>query len=140
MGAMTMAALVATLWALGKVLAASFAATADQAICALQPAGDAAALARYPRLKVAWDSGSSLGVSVDAVDGGRYLNDLQLTLEMRDVESSESPLVQSLRQSGPGQYQASTPALHRPAIAMVEMGDRIIDRFAVARKIRAGVR
>jgi hypothetical protein len=89
-----------------------------------------AQLPRDPRLKVSWNSGSELHVSVDAVDGKKYLNDLPLTLEIWDQDSPASQ--QAIPQSAPGLYELTVPKPRQPAIATVKLAGRWIDRIALA--------
>ena len=112
----------------GRVLAVSFAPAVDQAAAL---AALVAQPPRDPRLKVSWDAGPTLDVSVDAVDGGAYLNRLGLTLDVRDDEATEAVATQPIPQTAPGLYELSTPAPRRPSLATVRLGGRVVDRFAV---------
>jgi hypothetical protein len=107
---------------LGSVLAVAFTPTSSQtsalADLIAQPPAD-------PRFKVSWRSDPHSMVSVDAVDNGHYLNDLNLTVEMEDA-----PAAQPIPQTGPGRYEATLP-WSAPGIATVRLDDRVIDRHAI---------
>ena len=113
---------------LGQVVSLGFTPSAGQvgaiARAIAQPPGD-------PRLKVSWRAGPMLNVSVDAVDGKHYLNDLDLSLEIR-ADGSGSPIRTAIPQTGPGQYELTVPSLQSPGISTVWMGNRVIDRIALA--------
>jgi hypothetical protein len=110
----------------GRVLAVGFdAITQADALANL-----IAQLPRDPRLNVSWDTGRELRVSVDAVDGKKYLNDLPLTLEIWDQISPASQ--QAIPQTGPGLYELTVPTPRQPAIATVKLDGRWIDRLALA--------
>ena len=80
---------------------------------------------RDPRFKVTWEAGASLRVTVDAIDGDRYLNGEPLTVEMDRVTTQ-------LPQTAPGQYQIALPAPRIPQIVTVRNSSRVLERFAVA--------
>jgi hypothetical protein len=80
-----------------------------------------------PRFTVSCDAGSDLRVSVDAVDGKRYLNGLAITLQLDDGK----PAV-PFEQTGPGLYGAVIAAPRRPTLATVRAAGLVIGRFAVA--------
>jgi hypothetical protein len=112
---------------LGRVAAVGFAPTAQEieALAQLveqQPAD--------PRLVIGWDAGPKLRVSVDAVDGQAYLNDLRLDLEL--AEEGSAPRRIAIPQTGPGQYELAVDPPRRPAIASAWHGERILGRRAVA--------
>jgi hypothetical protein len=110
----------------GQVLAAAFAAGPTQATALAdliaQPPSD-------PRLKVSWQTTPAINVTVDAVDGKRYLNDLDLQIEIWDQSSATR---ETIAQTGPGRYELSLPQSARPAVATVRQGDRILARHALA--------
>jgi hypothetical protein len=81
---------------------------------------------RDPRLKVSWQLGAKIKVSVDALDEKGYLNGLQLVLKMGDRDALP------LNQTGPGLYSLEMPALRLPTLATVQIDGRVIDRRAVA--------
>jgi hypothetical protein len=97
---------------------------------------------RDPRLKVVWDTGRTLRVSIDAVDGAKVLNDLKFRLDLFPADmtpatntaatSPASPTTFDIPQSAPGRYELPVPAPRAPSLALVRFQNRIIDRFAVA--------
>ncbi len=105
----------------GRVIAAGF--VADPATLAAL-ADRVAAEPRDPRLTVTWDAADVLRVSVDAVDGDRYLNGMAVTL---DLDGPSVPVPQT----GPGAYAATVDAPRRPTIAVVRADGRVVERFAV---------
>jgi hypothetical protein len=139
-------------WAVGegRVLSAGFGLPADSL----------ARLARFaekpprdPRFRVSWETGRSLGVSIDAVaangaetrsadpsGGAVYLNDRKLMLDLSTASAGAAAgPVQSLpiAQTGPGRYELTVPAPRSPTFAMVRLVDsagmpHVIDRLAVA--------
>jgi von Willebrand factor type A domain len=120
----------AAMWriGLGQVIAAAFSAPTAQAVAL---ADLIAQPARDPRLKVAWEAGPTFHVTVDAHDGVKYLNDLNLTLEIWD-QTVAAPLRRIIPQTGPGLYELSSTSPARPSVATVRLGDRVIDRSALA--------
>ncbi len=107
----------------GQVIAAAFPADSRevQAIAKLveKPPRD-------PRFSIGIDAGSELRVSIDAIDGGRYLNGLSLSLEI----SGAAP--QTIPQTAPGRYELTIPALRHPVFAAVRRDGAILRRIAVA--------
>ncbi len=77
---------------------------------------------RDPRFRVAVETGSTLHVSVDAIDGNTYLNGERLTLQL-------AAAALSIPQTGPGRYELTTDA--RAGIARVRRGRETLDAFAV---------
>ena len=72
-------------------------------------------------------------VTLRAVDGSTFLNDLEPTLELRDPSSGgAAPILHVIPQTGPGEYTARLPAPRSSQIAAVAVGQRVIERFAVA--------
>src|SRR5262249_8672233 len=113
----------------GAAAAAAFAATPIEAAAI---AGLIARPPRDPRYRITWDAGAKLRVRVDAVDGTRYLNDQDLSLELADADSPGAPRSQPIPQTGPGRYELSAPAPRSPAFAAVRLGARVLDRIALA--------
>jgi hypothetical protein len=110
---------------LGAVLSVAFTPTETQttalADLIAQPPAD-------PRFNVSWQCVPQSKVSVDAIDNGHYLNDLNLTVEIADQISA--PAAQPIPQTGPGRYEAQLPSTG-PGIATVRLDDRVIDRHAL---------
>jgi len=113
----------------GQVLAAAFspAATEWQAferMIAQRP--------RDPRFRITWEAGPQFRVTIDAVDGSRYLNRESFYLELGatgGAAASQSRLVPLV---APGRYALAIPAPHEPSIAAVRHEGRVLDRTAVA--------
>jgi len=94
---------------------------------------------RDPRLRVTWDAGARLCVAVDAVDGGRYLNGLELSLHLADAARPDAPAqAQAIPQTAPGRYELALDAPRGPALATVRLAGAAgaapgaVDRAAVA--------
>jgi hypothetical protein len=81
---------------------------------------------RDPRFSVSFDAGQELRVSIDAVDGGRYLNGLPLSLEVSGT------VTQAIPQTAPGRYELTMAAPRHPVFAAVRHDGRILQRIAVA--------
>jgi len=122
----------------GNTLAATWRFGAGQVLSIAFSPSDAqmAALAdlvaqppRDPRLRVSWTTAATLRVTVDAVDGQRYLNNLDLTLEIWKPGGVSR---RAIPQTAPGLYEVSVAGSAGPAIATVSQGGRIIDRTALA--------
>jgi hypothetical protein len=112
----------------GRAAAAAFAA----------PAEVATALARTverpprdPRLRVTWDAGSKLRVTVDAVDATTYLNGLKLTIELDDGSGTAGRSI-ALPQTGPGRHELSLDAPRRPTLARLRQDGGLLDARALA--------
>jgi hypothetical protein len=88
---------------------------------------------RDPRLTVQWETGRNLSASIDAVDQGKSLNDLNFSLEIAGRISSPPEIKRDVPLISPGRYAVSIPAPARPGIAtLLGPGGRIVDRIAVA--------
>jgi hypothetical protein len=86
---------------------------------------------RDPRFKVSWEFGSTLRVTVDALDRDKYLNGESVTLAL--VDGVERERRQAVPQVGPGLYELALDAPAAPSIARLGIGgDRVIDQIAVA--------
>jgi hypothetical protein len=107
----------------GQVIAAAFAADESHALSLArliaQPPADS-------RLKISWVSGPTMRVTIDAIDGQNYLNNLNLSLQ---IDPSLAP--QPMPQSAPGTYQLTLPARRNPAIAIIRHDNQIIARTAI---------
>jgi len=101
---------------LGEVVAAAFYAPELGPIFAQPP--------RDPRFKISWSDEEQVGVCVDAENGGKYLNDLPLRLEL-------SGQAYSIRQVGPGRYQVDLPAPRIATMARVTLDGRMLDIHAL---------
>jgi hypothetical protein len=113
---------LAALWrvGLGQVMAVSFAADSSLAdslshLIAEPP--------RDPRLKITWRADKNLTVTVDAIDGTKYLNNLNLKFQISNLNFDVS-------QTAPGYYSLSIPAPREPTIAILQLDNHVIDRFA----------
>jgi hypothetical protein len=90
---------------------------------------------RDPRFAVSWEQADRLGVTLDAIDNGSYLDGLRPTLEieMQNAPTSDSGSQGiSIPQTGPGRYSLSLPAPRQASIATVRVGPQWIDRISVA--------
>lgn len=127
---------LAASWAAGEgtVVAAGFAASATDAAPLVRLA------ARAPgdsRLRVFWDTGPRLRVSVEALDpstdGGvpAFLNSVPLALEVNESAGAGSA-ASPIPQVAPGRYELEVAVPGAPVIATVRVGGRVASRFAVA--------
>jgi hypothetical protein len=119
----------------GRVAAAAFGASPAEA----EPL--ARLVERPPRdarLRVSWDCGEQLRVTINAAGGSGAatpLNGLPLTLELADA--SGDPLraptaALPVPQTGPGRYDLSADAPVVPVVATLRNGGRVVERVAVA--------
>jgi hypothetical protein len=117
----------------GRVLAAAFAAREDEveafaAVVARPP--------RDPRLRVTWETGRRVRVTVDAAQREEYLNGLQMAVELSDGIQTSGPAgparTVAVQQAAPGRYSATFDAPSAPAIATLRVGGRVIERIALA--------
>jgi hypothetical protein len=92
---------------------------------------------RDPRFTVTWEAGSKLGVRVDAAEGGKYLNDLKLRLEVAGEGSGAKGEGVAIPQTGPGRYEIRLAAPRERSFATVQRGGTVIDRIAVAGRYAA---
>jgi hypothetical protein len=118
---------MAAFWRVGRgsVIAAAFSPNLDQAaqlaeMVALNPTD--------PRFTIAWQTGRSLSVKIDAIDGNLILNNLKFSLQIKNDSSEQTA---EIPQTAPGEYSLSLPAPRDPGIATLRSGDRILDRIAV---------
>lgn len=107
----------------GAVVAAAFAATSAEAEALAELV---ARPPRDPRFRIAWTCGRNLDVTVYAIDGDRYLNDLEVTVSLGAQREHRA------RQEAPGRYAISIDAPRQPALAEVRIGRTIVERSAVA--------
>ena len=113
----------------GEVTAVGFATSTAEA---LRLAELIARPPRDPRFIVTWDTGRQLRVTVNAIDGKTFLNELGFTLELIDAEQLTAPPSPVIPQTGPGMYQLSLPSPRHPMFASVHLGERRVDQIAVA--------
>jgi hypothetical protein len=89
-------------------------------------------LPRDPRFTVTWQIGANLGVSVDAVDGKTYLNDLPVSLRLIPTSPTGSRQEEDVPQVEPGRYALQVSSFREPLFAEVAVRGRVIDRIVVA--------
>jgi hypothetical protein len=82
---------------------------------------------RDPRFKVMWDVGSTVRVSIDAIDGKRYLNGEVFTVEW--ASATVQPTIDPIPQIAPGRYEFAFDAPQAGAVARVRHGSDVIDQF-----------
>jgi hypothetical protein len=83
---------------------------------------------RDPRFSVQWNTGGQPGVTVDAAQSGRFLNDLQISLRL---ENDAGKQIIPLKQIAPGRYQAQFDSQRTPRIATLQTGSETIDRTSI---------
>jgi hypothetical protein len=114
----------------GQVAAAAFAPSSEEAEAL---ANLVARPPRDPRYALAWKVGARLVVTVDARDGDRYLNDLNLAMDISDATGGGAARKSfTFSQTGPGRYEVTLSAPRASVLASVREADHVIDRFAVA--------
>jgi hypothetical protein len=87
---------------------------------------------RDPRYAVTWDAGPRLRVRIDAIDGGKYLNDQPFRLSIAPEDNPVAPVVHPIPQTAPGRYELAIDAPRARAFATVRLGDRTVDTIPVA--------
>jgi hypothetical protein len=88
---------------------------------------------RDPRFNVTHSSSSSLGITVNAADQGKPLNDQTVSVALSDLGSvTARAIAQEIPQTAPGKYEIQLPAPRTTSLATVRVGETVIDRFAVA--------
>jgi hypothetical protein len=132
-GALTMSAL----WNLGagRATAVAFAPRGDEveAMAAL-----VASPPRDPRFTVTWDAARVMRITVDAIDGDKLMNGLNLVLQLFDPSgAAEQPESRAIPQVGPGRYAIDLAAPSAPRLAAVRLGDRTIAQRAIAGRYAA---
>jgi hypothetical protein len=113
----------------GHVAAAAFAASGEEME---KLAGLVTQLPRDPRFTVTWQIGAILGVSVDAVSGKTYLNDLPVSLRLIPTSPTGVTHEDVVPQIEPGRYALQLPSPREPRFAEVAVRGRVIDRIVVA--------
>ena len=88
---------------------------------------------RDPRYHITWETDAHLKVSVDALDGGRYLNGKRMELRLSEaVDASAASTIIPIPQTAPGNYTLECPAPRAPIFAGVWVDGHVIERIAVA--------
>ncbi|MDB5299994.1 MAG: hypothetical protein JWO87_1657, partial [Phycisphaerales bacterium] len=114
----------------GRVLALAFDPGPSLADALAQSAGRPP---RDPRYRVTWETGPRLHVTVNALDGPRYLNGEKIELDLSEKSESASAAKSiAVPQTEPGRYELSLPAPRSPTFAAVRVAGRLMDRIAVA--------
>jgi hypothetical protein len=111
----------------GRVAALAF----DAPTSAIEPL--AAALARPPRdprFSVKWNASSKLDVTIDAIDARRYLNDLDVRLELKSEDGGTQLL--AIPQTAPAEYELTVEAPRNPVFAAVRVNGNVVARSALA--------
>jgi hypothetical protein len=83
---------------------------------------------RDPRFTVNWTEGARLHISVDAMDGGKFMNEERMEAEI------SGPVLEKRRveQTGPGRYEAEMEAPREAEVVSIRDGEKVLERFAVA--------
>jgi hypothetical protein len=124
---------IAAFWKFGKgsVAAAAFVPSDSQIemlakLIAQRP--------RDPRYSVRWETSPQLHVTIDALDQGKYLNDLDFKLETAPTGGNTvAENRAAVPQVGPGRYALAIPAPRRPGIVtLIGPGGQVVDRISVA--------
>ncbi len=79
------------------------------------------------------EAGSSLKVTVDAIDGPRYLNGKSMRLELsQNADVSVTGDVHDIPQTGPGRYELQLPAPREPSFVTVRVEGQVVEQSAIA--------
>ena len=113
----------------GRVLAVAFAPSPSLVEALSQ---HLAATPRDPRISVSHQAGRELAVTVRAIDGSNFLNDLRPTLNLQDANDPARVTSHPIPQTAPGEYTLHLPAPRSTQFASVIVNNRTADRFAVA--------
>ncbi|MDB5172180.1 MAG: hypothetical protein JWN51_953 [Phycisphaerales bacterium] len=114
----------------GRVLALAFDPGPSLADALAQSAGRPP---RDPRYRITWETGPRLHVTVNALDGPRYLNGEKIELDLsEESESASAAKSIAVPQTEPGRYELSLPAPRSPTFAAVRVAGHVVDRIAVA--------
>lgn len=111
----------------GRVVAAGFRPEPHELARLLEVAQ---APPRDPRFTVRWEQADRLHVRLDARDERNFFNDLRPELVFGS-ETGRSQ-IHPIPQTAPGRYELSLPAPRESMLAMVRLGDAVLDRRAVA--------
>jgi hypothetical protein len=115
---------------IGQVISIAYPAD-DSTIQSL--ARQIAQLPTDPRFQVKWDAGSTLHITVNAMDHDQFLNNQSLTLEMLDPRAqSAAPAIMPIPQTAPGLYEIKAPAPRSSVFITVKEQSNALRRFAVA--------
>lgn len=85
-----------------------------------------------PRFRINWATGPHLRAAIDAIDGGKYLNGLRVTLELSDAFGEGNLVSYPVPQTGPGRYELEVPAPRSPGVASIRAEGQVIGRVAIA--------
>lgn len=135
-GAITSPVPMAARWMLGNgmVVATAFATPTDMgAALALKTARPP----RDPRFSVVWLDPARPRVVVDAIEDGRFLNDLPLVLQLAAQSGSAGDQSLPIGQTAPGRYELSIEAPRNPTFATVTLGQTVMDRTALPTRYAA---
>jgi hypothetical protein len=86
---------------------------------------------RDPRFTITWDVAQPLRVRLDAIDNGRFINDLHPRLDLW-ADPSQPLATHLLAQIAPGRYELTLPAPSRQSIAKLTLDGRPLDVAAIA--------
>jgi hypothetical protein len=91
-----------------------------------------------PRYRVSWDAAAKLAITVDAVDGTKYLNGKSVQLELSvQAETGAKAVSFAVPQVASGRYELLIPAPRVPTFAAVRVEGHLVDRIAVAGRYAA---
>jgi hypothetical protein len=119
-------------WRVGDGVVAALAFPADAEVVSILARGVAAQV-RDPRFTVKWTGESTLHLSVDAIDHGVFLNDQAMWAQVSGANKQKV----LLEQTAPGRYEVSIGRDRSSEIVTIRLGDRMIERFAVAGRYAA---
>jgi hypothetical protein len=83
---------------------------------------------RDPRFSVHWEAAARPHVIVNAIDSGKFMNDLAITLEL---SGNSSKSITPLQQTAPGRYETTIDSSRNPQIATLRTIDETIDRISL---------
>lgn len=111
----------------GAVIACAFPPSTET----IDALADAVALPpRDPRFTITWDAGPRLKVSIDAIDQGKFLNELEPRLALFGDIAGEASW--PIPQTAPGHYEVAVDAFANGTITRILLDGKIIDRIGVA--------
>lgn len=113
----------------GQVLAVGFGILPDR----VEPLARLVARPPHdPRFRVNWQTAPQLRVTIEAINGAKYLNGLRLALELTDAFGEGEVASHPILQSGPGRYELEVPAPRSPGVASVRAEGQVIGRLGMA--------